>query len=162
MKRSSGLSPDGQAVARQARPICRKGGTRRSPGARSHSIIPDTTDNHSGARPRSCAPAGHPASCRSPRIRRPMFNWLRRRRLSAEGRKKLMLFSARAEEETIDTHVANLLDLLDTLGDELDLDGAIDIYVNRMMNLDESLASTVTTRLLAQMENSRVSRGKKG
>lgn len=91
-----------------------------------------------------------------------MFNWLRRRRLSAEGRKKLMLFSARAEEEIIDTHVANLLDLLDTLGDELDLDGAIDIYVNRMMNLDESLASTVTTRLLAQMENSRVSRGKKG
>ena len=82
-----------------------------------------------------------------------MFNWLRRRRLSDDARKKLMLFTARAEEEIIEAHVGNLVDLLDTLGDEIDLDTAIDIYVNRMMGLDESLASTVTTRLLAQLEN---------
>ncbi len=89
-----------------------------------------------------------------------MFNWLRRRRLSEEARKKLMLFSARAEEEIIDAHVANLLDLLDTLGAEIDLDDAIDIYVNRMMSLDETLATTVTNRLLARLENPHG--GKKG
>lgn len=89
-----------------------------------------------------------------------MFNWLRRRRLSDDARKKLMIFTARAEEEIIEAHVGNLMDLLDTLGDEIDLDTAIDIYVNRMMSLDESLASTVTTRLLAQLENP--GRGKKG
>lgn len=89
-----------------------------------------------------------------------MLNWLRRRRLSDDARKKLMLFSARAEEEIIDAHVGNLLDLLDTLGDELDLDTAIDMYVNRMMALDETLASTVTNRLLAQLEKPRG--GKKG
>lgn len=87
-----------------------------------------------------------------------MFNWLRRRRLSDDARKKLMLFSARAEEEIIEAHVGNLVDLLHTLGDEIDLDGAIDIYVNRMMGLDESLASTVTTRLLAQLENPRAAK----
>lgn len=84
-----------------------------------------------------------------------MFNWLRRRRLSADARKKLMLFTARAEEEIIDAHVGNIMDLLNTLGDEIDLDTALDIYVNRLMSLDESLASTVTTRLLAQLENPR-------
>ena len=84
-----------------------------------------------------------------------MFNWLRRRRLSEDARKKLMIFTARAEEAIIEAHVSNLTDLLDTLGDEIDMDNAIDLYVNRMMNLDESLAATVTTRLLAQLENPR-------
>ena len=87
-----------------------------------------------------------------------MFNWLRRRRLSTEAQKKLMIFAARAEEEIIEAHVGNLMDLLDTLGDEIDLDTAIDIYVNRMMSLDETLAGTVTTRLLAQIENPRDAR----
>ena len=82
-----------------------------------------------------------------------MFNWLRRRRLSEDARKKLMIFTARAEEEIIEAHVGNLMDLMDTLGDEIDLDTAIDIYVNRMMSLDDSLAATVTNRLLAQLEN---------
>lgn len=89
-----------------------------------------------------------------------MFNWLRRRRLSADARKKLMIFAARAEEEIIEAHVGNLMDLLDTLGDEIDLDSAIDMYVNRMMGLNETLATTVTNRLLAQIENPGDARGK--
>ena len=84
-----------------------------------------------------------------------MFNWLRRRRLSADAQKKLMIFAARAEEEIVEAHVGNLMDLMDTLGNEIDLDTAIDIYVNRIMSMDESLAATVTNRLLAQLENPR-------
>jgi len=80
-----------------------------------------------------------------------MFNWLRRRRLSAKAQKKLMILAARAEEAIVVTHVANLLELLDTLEDEVDLDRGLEIYVE-MMSLDESMAATVSTRLLSQLE----------
>ncbi|MEX2571555.1 MAG: hypothetical protein WD737_09610 [Gemmatimonadota bacterium] len=80
-----------------------------------------------------------------------MFNWIRRRRLSPEARKRLLLITARAEEAIVETHVANLLDLLDSLGDEIDLDRAIEIYME-MMSLDEDKASTVANRLLARLE----------
>lgn len=80
-----------------------------------------------------------------------MFNWLRRRRLSPEARRKLLLFSARAEQAIVDAHAQNLLDMLHTLGDEVDLDRAIELYVE-MMSLDESMAASVTTRLLSRLE----------
>lgn len=81
-----------------------------------------------------------------------MFNWIRRRRLSGDTRKRLLLVAARAEEAIVETHVGNLLDLLDTLGDEIELDRVIDIYAE-MVSLEEARMSTVTNRLLARLEN---------
>lgn len=81
-----------------------------------------------------------------------MFNWLRRKRLSADARKKLLMVTARAEEALVETHVANLIDLLTTLGDEIDLSRGLDLYAE-IMGLDETLASTVTSRLLARLES---------
>ncbi|HEX6069020.1 MAG TPA: hypothetical protein VFZ18_04335 [Longimicrobiaceae bacterium] len=81
-----------------------------------------------------------------------MFNWLTRKRLSAEARRKLLLLSARAEEALIETHVSNLLDLLHTLGEEVDLDRGIEMYAE-MVSLDESLGPMVTNRLLTRLEN---------
>lgn len=81
-----------------------------------------------------------------------MFNWLRRRRLSADGRKRLLIAAARAEEAIVETHVSNLLHLLEAIGDEVELDRAIEIYVD-MMSLDESLAATVARRLLSRLES---------
>jgi len=83
-----------------------------------------------------------------------MFNWLRKRRLSAEARRKLLIVGARAEEEIIETHVANVLDLLRTLEGEVDLERGIELYVE-MMGLGETMTSTVTNRLLARVETSR-------
>lgn len=80
-----------------------------------------------------------------------MFNWLRRKRLSAEARRKLLLLSARSEEAIIDTHANNLLDLLQTLGEEVDLDHGIELYAE-MVSLDESIASAVTNRVLTRLE----------
>jgi hypothetical protein len=80
-----------------------------------------------------------------------MFNWIRRRRLSADARRKLLLVAARSEEAIVETHVANILDLLDSLGEEVDLDHALELYAE-MMSLDDSRASTVATRLLARLE----------
>ena len=81
-----------------------------------------------------------------------MFNWIRRRRLSEDTRKRLLLVAARAEEAIVETHVNNLLDLLETLDDEIELDRAIEIYAE-MVSLEESRAPTVTNRLLARLEN---------
>jgi hypothetical protein len=81
-----------------------------------------------------------------------MFNWLRRRRLSSSARKRLLVLTARAEEAIVETHVSNLIHLLDTLSDEIDLDRGIELYVE-MMSLDETLAMTVTNRLLARIES---------
>ena len=81
-----------------------------------------------------------------------MFNWIRKKRLSSEGRRKLLLLSARAEEALIETHVSNLLDLLHTMGDEVDLARGIEIYAE-MVSLDDNIAGAVTNRLLTRLEN---------
>ena len=81
-----------------------------------------------------------------------MFKWLRRRRLSPDAKKRLLIVAARSEEAIVETHVANLVYMLDTLGDEIDLDHAIELYAE-MMALDESRGSAVTNRLLARLED---------
>ena len=80
-----------------------------------------------------------------------MFNWFRRRRLSASARKRLLLVAARAEEALIETHVSNLLDLLDALEGEVDLERALELYAE-MMSLDETMCANVATRLMARLE----------
>lgn len=80
-----------------------------------------------------------------------MFKWMRRRRLSAESRRKLLIVVARSEEAIVETHIDNVLDLLDTLGGEIDVDRALDLYVEAM-SLPEDLAATVSNRLLARTE----------
>jgi hypothetical protein len=90
-----------------------------------------------------------------------MFNWIRRRRLSPDTRKRLLLIAARAEEAIVETHVANLLDMIEILEDEVDLDRAMELYVE-MMSLDETRASTVTNRLLASLESPGMRTGRRG
>jgi len=82
-----------------------------------------------------------------------MFNWLLRRRLSGETRRKLLIAAARSEEAIVDTHVANALELLEDLGDDVDLDRALELYLE-MMGLVEPVSITVTNRVLARLESS--------
>lgn len=81
-----------------------------------------------------------------------MLNWLRRRRLSTEARRKLMLAAARAEEAIIETHVAQALDLVHALADELDPESAIGVYLE-LLELGEPLAGAVTNRTLARLHD---------
>jgi K+-sensing histidine kinase KdpD len=80
-----------------------------------------------------------------------MLKWLRRKRLSAEGKRRLLLAIARAEEAVVEVHVANILDLERVLRAEVDLDRAMDLYVE-MMSLSESRAANVTNRLYARVQ----------
>ena len=80
-----------------------------------------------------------------------MLNWLRRRRLSDETRRKLLLATARAEEAVIETHVKHALEMLDTLGDEVDPERGIEMYVE-LLGLGETLGGAVGTRALARID----------
>lgn len=80
-----------------------------------------------------------------------MLDWLKRRKLSGAGRKKLLIAMARAEEELIETHVANILDVAEALEKEVEIDRAVELYLDRT-HLDENLATAVTNRLLAQLD----------
>lgn len=82
-----------------------------------------------------------------------MLNWLRRRRLSPAARKRLLLLSARAEEAIIETHVANLIELLAELDEEVDFDRGIELYAETM-SLDETTLTTVTNRTLTRLQRS--------
>lgn len=81
-----------------------------------------------------------------------MLNWLFRKRLSAEARRKLMIAAARSEEAIVETHVENALELLEDLGDEVEMDRGVELYLE-VMSLTDPLASTVSNRVLARLES---------
>lgn len=78
-----------------------------------------------------------------------MFDFLRRRRLSAEAKRKLLIVAARSEEAIIETHVSNVLDMFDMLGDELDVDRVLELY-GEMLPMDEHVSATVANRVIAR------------
>ena len=81
-----------------------------------------------------------------------MFDWLRRRRLSNEAKRKLLIAAARAEEAIVETHVANVLDLMALLGTEVDVDRGLELY-HEMLPMDEHISATVTNRVLARYDS---------
>lgn len=78
-----------------------------------------------------------------------MFDWLRRRRLSNEAKRKLLIAAARSEEAIVETHVANVLELLELLEGEVDVDRGLELYME-MLPMDEHVAATLTNRVLAR------------
>lgn len=78
-----------------------------------------------------------------------MFNWMRRKRLSNEAKRKILIAAARSEEAIVETHVANVLDMLALLAGEVDVDRALELYME-MLPMDEHVAATVTNRVLAR------------
>ena len=89
-----------------------------------------------------------------------MLEWLRRRRLSAEAKRKLLIVAARSEEAVIETHVANVLDMLEILHDEVDVDRALELY-GEMLPMDEHVSATVANRVIAR-HDSPAQRGRSG
>jgi hypothetical protein len=81
-----------------------------------------------------------------------MLNWFRRRGLSPEARRRMMIVAARSEEALIETHVDNAVELLEALGDEVDLDRGIELY-EETLGLPPQLADAVKTRVLARIDS---------
>jgi hypothetical protein len=80
-----------------------------------------------------------------------MLNWLRRRRLSPEARRQLLIIAARSEEAVIETHVKNALELINALGAEVDFERGIELY-EEMMSLQPAVAAMIRNRVLARLE----------
>ncbi|MFO7260261.1 MAG: hypothetical protein DIU52_003840 [bacterium] len=82
-----------------------------------------------------------------------MLGWLRRwRRRDDAGRKRLLIALARAEEALIETHVENVLDVFEAVGDQIPLDRLLDIYLDAM-EPREPRATIIARRVLARLES---------
>ena len=82
-----------------------------------------------------------------------MLGWLKRwRRRDDAGRKRLLIALARAEEALIETHVENLLDVIEAVGDDIPLDRLLDIYLDAM-EPREPRATIIARRVLARLES---------
>lgn len=84
----------------------------------------------------------------------PLF---RRRKLPDDVRRRFLILAARAEEAVIDTHVDQLLEILRQLGDDLDVDRLLELYIDTL-ELPEPLALAVSNRLLARLDVSAAGR----
>lgn len=89
-----------------------------------------------------------------------MLRWLRRRRLSRTTRRRLMIVRARAEEALAETHVENVLELLEAVGDEVEVEQGLDLYLE-MFPMDDAAAETLSTRVLARW-HADATRGEEG
>ncbi|MBI4543799.1 MAG: hypothetical protein HY703_01225 [Gemmatimonadetes bacterium] len=72
--------------------------------------------------------------------------------MSEEGRRRLLIALARAEEAVVETHVRNALEVVSAIGDELPLDRALDVYLEAL-EPTEPRASIVARRVLARLES---------
>jgi hypothetical protein len=80
-----------------------------------------------------------------------VFRWLRRRRLSDSGRRRLLIALARAEEALVETHVRNVLRMQEAVGEELPLERALELYLEAL-DPGEPHSSIVERRVLASVE----------
>lgn len=151
----------------------RPGRARGAAGTRSAGRPPGAiyTPRHGPTNPRVPPAAGLPAVGRAARFSAPddplradcdeaMLDWLRRKRLSNEARRKLLVITARSEEALVETHVSNVLYLLRELGAEVDVHRGIELYAE-MIPMEEAVAQTVANRVLARHDSGPL-RGERG
>jgi len=79
-----------------------------------------------------------------------VFDFFRRKKMSDEGQKRLVLALARAEETIIDTHVDNALDVIEAVGDELPLDRTLEVYLEAL-EANPQRAEIIARRVLSKL-----------
>jgi hypothetical protein len=80
-----------------------------------------------------------------------VFDWLKRRRLSEDTRRRLLVSLAKAEEAVVDTHVRNVLDVVAAVGGELPLDRVLELYVDAM-DVGNGRSEIIARRVLSRLE----------
>lgn len=79
-----------------------------------------------------------------------VFEFLRRRKLSASGQKRLVIALARAEETLVDAHVENALDVIEAVGDELPFDRILEIYLEALEE-NPQRAEIIARRVMSRL-----------
>ena len=80
-----------------------------------------------------------------------MFGWLKRQRLDDGARRRLLIALARAEDELIETHVQNALDVVEAVGGSMSVGRALELYLEAL-EPEEPRATIVAKRVLARLE----------
>lgn len=80
-----------------------------------------------------------------------VFRWLRRRRLSDRAQRRLRIALARAEEELMETHVQNILDVSEAVAGELSLADVMEAYFEAVEE-NERRPEIVARRVLATLQ----------
>ena len=73
--------------------------------------------------------------------------------MSEAARRRLLIAFAHAEEELLETHVQNALDVYDAVGDEMPLDRAIEMYLESV-DIAEPQGSIIARTAMARLEES--------
>ncbi|HEX6559476.1 MAG TPA: hypothetical protein VF021_08435 [Longimicrobiales bacterium] len=79
-----------------------------------------------------------------------VLDFFRRKRLSEEGQKRLVVALARAEEAIIEAHVENALDVIEAVSDELPLDRVLEVYLEALES-NPQRAEIITRRVLSRL-----------
>jgi hypothetical protein len=88
-----------------------------------------------------------------------VFSWLKRQRMDEGARRRLLIALARAEEELIETHVQNALDVVEAVGDSLSIGRALELYLEAL-EPEEPRATIVAKRVLARLERDDLERAR--
>lgn len=89
-----------------------------------------------------------------------MFGWLKRQRMDDRAKRRLLIALARAEEELVETHVRNALDVVDAVGGSLPISRVLELYLEAL-EPDEARATIVAKRALARLEREEMQRARK-
>jgi hypothetical protein len=81
-----------------------------------------------------------------------VWDWLKRRKLSEDARRRLLVSLAKAEEAVIETHVRSALDVIATVGEELPLDRVLELYLEALEPGD-GRSEIIARRVLARLED---------
>ncbi len=79
-----------------------------------------------------------------------MFRWLKRRRLGDAMQRRLTIAMAHAEEELLETHVQNVLEMHGALAPDLPIRDVLELYLDEY-EPSEQRSEIVVRRVLAQL-----------
>lgn len=89
-----------------------------------------------------------------------MIGWWKKQRLDEAVRRRLLFALARSEEELIETHVQNALDVVDAVGDALTVGRALELYLEAL-EPEEPRATIIAKRVLARLEREDAERARR-
>lgn len=79
-----------------------------------------------------------------------VLDFFRRKRLSEEGQKRLVVALARAEETIIQAHVDNALYVIEAVSDELPLERVLEVYLETLES-NPQRAEMIARRVLSRL-----------
>ena len=79
-----------------------------------------------------------------------VLDFFKRRKLTDDGAKRLVVALARAEESIIEAHVENALDVIEAMGEALPLDRVLELYLEALVD-NPRRAEIIARRVLSRL-----------